>query len=56
MNDKKSKDTEDTNEDGLHTFDMYHLFSRWDLVLVLVFIIVVLLVTLYFVMFGGRVA
>ena len=46
---------EQNKEDGLHTFDMYHLFSRWDLILVLAFIIAVLLGTLYFIMSGNRV-
>ncbi|MCB1532642.1 MAG: hypothetical protein KDJ35_07220 [Alphaproteobacteria bacterium] len=49
-----SKKKTDKKDEGV-TFDMYHLFSRWDLVLVLAFIIAVLLVTLYFVMFGERV-
>lgn len=36
------------------TFDMYHLFSRWDLILVLAFIIAALLITLYFVLFAPQ--
>lgn len=49
-----TKDKKDEKDEGV-TFDMYHLFSRWDLVLVMGFIIVVLLITLYFVMFTGQV-
>mgnify|MGYP001823811735 CR=1 FL=1 len=45
-----SKPEKKEKDEGV-TFDMYHLFSRWDLVLVLAFIIAVLLITLYFVMF-----
>ena len=52
MSEPDKKPDNDNQEDGLHTFDMYHLFSRWDLLLVLLFIIVVLLLTLYFVMGG----
>lgn len=42
--------------DEKKTFDMYHFFSRWDMVLAAVVIILLMLATLYFVLTGQKVA
>ena len=48
-NNKQEDDTIYTSkDDGVHTFDMYHVVSRWDVVLGLIFIAVLLLIVTYF--------
>lgn len=44
MNDdnKKSDDTKDDEQEVLKTFDMYHFFSRIDVILAIIFILVVM--------------
>ncbi len=46
------KDQKDDNK----TFDMYHIFSRWDLMLAIGFIVALLVYILYKVFSGGAVA
>lgn len=46
------KDQKDDNK----TFDMYHIFSRWDLMLAIGFIVVLLVYIVYKVFSGNGVA
>lgn len=38
------------------TFDMYHFFSRWDMMLAAAIIVLLILATLYFVLTGQKTA
>lgn len=42
-----------TATDPRKTFDMYHIFSRWDLVLLAAFVLALLLVALFLSLSGG---
>lgn len=45
----ENKEVDKPEEDtGVETFDMYHVFSRWDLILAIVTIVGLLLAVLYF--------
>ena len=49
-------DHREVPEDEKKTFDIYHFFSRWDMMLAAAVIIILLVVTLYFVLSGKAVA
>lgn len=51
---KKKKPQEESEEDGA-TFDMYHLFSRWDFVLLVLFVLVTLILTILIIISGNQV-
>ena len=38
------------------TFDMYHFFSRWDVIAMIIFILAMLCIILYQLFTGGQVA
>ena len=40
--DKKPEDKKDDEQEVLKTFDMYHFFSRIDVILAIIFILVVM--------------
>jgi hypothetical protein len=42
--------TENTPEDETKTFDMYHLFSRWDFILLVIFVVMTLAMTIAIIM------
>jgi hypothetical protein len=53
MNDKKPDNKE---EDQGTTFDMYHLFSRWDFILLVLFVLATLILTVLIVLSSQNVA
>lgn len=52
---KKRKEKIHNAESG-PTFDMYHLFSRWDFWLLVIFVLITLILTALMVFSGNQVA
>ncbi len=52
MSEETEKKEEETlytsDDDGVHTFDMFHVMSRWDVVLGILFIAMLLAIVTYF--------
>jgi hypothetical protein len=42
--------TQDNTPEEKPTFDMYHLFSRWDFILLVVFVVLILAMTIAIIM------
>lgn len=53
---ENSKSHEEQTPDEKRTFDMYHFFSRWDMMLAAVVIVLLILAGLYFVLTGFKTA
>lgn len=51
-----SQSHQEQTPDEKKTFDMYHFFSRWDMLLAAILIVFLIILALYLIMSGPKVA
>ncbi len=56
MNDEPAKNETNEEEEVLHTFDMYHFFSRKDVLLAIILIVLLLAYVVFQSMFAPQAA